>query len=177
MDVAKVPFPYFNLGPLFGERWLNLHWMKYFTSPKPYLPMGTLRDQIIYPDSCNVKFLSLIPFELLKNCSFRIFRRGKVDGMLSWIGRTSFPVVKATNRHGSFFHHRPAFGKSSTNAPVPWASTLKGLMYKYARKFLKLRCLWLVIDLLRFLFTIICWNLMDKVGTNSAPLITYVYWK
>lgn len=128
-----------SLWPLFGGTLTKPPLDEIFYVPqKPYLPMGTLRDQIIYPDSCNDKTSDSDLLELLKivHLEYLVEREGGWDAVRDWQDVLS-GGEKQRIAMARLFHHRPAFAilDECTSAV---SIDVEGLMYKHAQEVLKI---------------------------------------
>lgn len=130
-----------SLWPLFGGKLTKPPLDEIFYVPqKPYLPMGTLRDQIIYPESssscsrCSDEEL----LELLKivHLEYLVDREGGWDSVRDWQDVLS-GGEKQRIAMARLFHHRPAFAilDECTSAV---SIDVEGLMYRYAQETLKI---------------------------------------
>lgn len=130
-----------SLWPLFGGKLTKPPLEEIFYVPqKPYLPMGTLRDQIIYPESsssCNscsdeelLELLKIVHLEYL------VDREGGWDAVRDWQDVLS-GGEKQRIAMARLFHHRPAFAilDECTSAV---SIDVEGLMYRYAQETLKI---------------------------------------
>ena len=125
-----------SLWPLFGGKLTKPSLDDIFYVPqKPYLPLGTLRDQIIYPQSeqncshCNDSEL----LDLLKivHLEYLVEREGGWDSVRDWQDVLS-GGEKQRIAMARLFHHRPAFAilDECTSAV---SIDVEGLMYRYAQ--------------------------------------------
>lgn len=126
-----------SLWPLFGGKLTKPPLDEIFYVPqKPYLPLGTLRDQIIYPQSgtdctrCSDEELK----ELLKivHLEYLIDREGGWDSVRDWQDVLS-GGEKQRIAMARLFHHRPAFAilDECTSAV---SIDVEGLMYRHAQE-------------------------------------------
>ena len=130
-----------SLWPLFGGTLTKPPLDEIFYVPqKPYLPIGTLRDQIIYPQ----------PFDACKNCSdselldllkivhleYLVEREGGWEAVRDWQDVLS-GGEKQRIAMARLFHHRPAFAilDECTSAV---SIDVEGLMYRHAQETLKI---------------------------------------
>lgn len=129
-----------SLWPLFGGKLTKPPLEEIFYVPqKPYLPMGTLRDQIIYPESSSdTKSDDEELLELLKivHLEYLVDREGGWDAVRDWQDVLS-GGEKQRIAMARLFHHRPAFAilDECTSAV---SIDVEGLMYRYAQETLKI---------------------------------------
>lgn len=130
-----------SLWPLFGGKLTKPPLDEIFYVPqRPYLPMGTLRDQIIYPqssDACtNCSDADLL--ELLKtvHLEYLVGREGGWDAVRDWQDVLS-GGEKQRIAMARLFHHRPAFAilDECTSAV---SIDVEGSMYRHAQEDLKI---------------------------------------
>jgi ATP-binding cassette, subfamily D (ALD), member 3 len=128
-----------SLWPLFGGKLTKPPLEEIFYVPqKPYLPMGTLRDQIIYPESRSQDCSDEDLLELLKivHLEYLVEREGGWDAVRDWQDVLS-GGEKQRIAMARLFHHRPAFAilDECTSAV---SIDVEGLMYRYAQEALKI---------------------------------------
>ena len=128
-----------SLWPLFGGKLTKPPLEEIFYVPqKPYLPMGTLRDQIIYPESSSSNCRDEELLELLKivHLEYLVEREGGWDSIRDWQDVLS-GGEKQKIAMARLFHHRPAFAilDECTSAV---SIDVEGLMYKHAQDTLKI---------------------------------------
>ena len=128
-----------SLWPLFGGKLTKPPLDEIFYVPqKPYLPMGTLRDQIIYPESSENNCTDEELLELLKivHLEYLVDREGGWDAVRDWQDVLS-GGEKQRIAMARLFHHKPAFAilDECTSAV---SIDVEGLMYRYAQETLKI---------------------------------------
>lgn len=130
-----------SLWPLFGGKLTKPPLDEIFYVPqRPYLPTGTLRDQLIYPESstnCNqCTDADLLELLRIVHLEYLVDREGGWDSVRDWQDVLS-GGEKQRIAMARLFHHRPAFAilDECTSAV---SIDVEGLMYKYAQETLKI---------------------------------------
>ncbi|KAI9183096.1 hypothetical protein H9P43_004013 [Blastocladiella emersonii ATCC 22665] len=129
-----------DLWPLFGGKVTKPHGNNsvFFVPQKPYLALGTLRDQVIYPDTreqalakglTDEKLLEILDVVRLK---YLVSREGGWDSVQDW-GSALSGGEKQRVAMARLFYHRPAFAvlDESTSAT---SMDAEGIMYEHARE-------------------------------------------
>ncbi|KAG0005292.1 ATP-binding cassette sub- D member 3 [Modicella reniformis] len=128
-----------DLWPLFGGTVTKPHPSKLFYVPqKPYLALGTFRDQVIYPDTKQQAlakgFTDQKLFELLSvvHLGYLIEREGGWDAVQDWADVLS-GGEKQRVAMARLFYHRPQFAilDECTSAV---SIDVEGIMYEHARQ-------------------------------------------
>ncbi|KAF9583853.1 ATP-binding cassette sub- D member 3 [Lunasporangiospora selenospora] len=128
-----------DLWPLFGGTVTKPHPSKLFYVPqKPYLALGTFRDQVIYPDTkpqaLAKGFTDKKLFELLSmvHLGYLIDREGGWDSVQDWADVLS-GGEKQRVAMARLFYHRPQFAilDECTSAV---SIDVEGIMYEHARQ-------------------------------------------
>ncbi|ORZ16636.1 ABC transporter transmembrane region 2-domain-containing protein [Lobosporangium transversale] len=128
-----------DLWPLFGGTVTKPHPSKLFYVPqKPYLALGTFRDQVIYPDTKQQAlakgFTDAKLFELLSvvHLGYLIDREGGWDSVQDWADVLS-GGEKQRVAMARLFYHRPQFAilDECTSAV---SIDVEGIMYEHARQ-------------------------------------------
>ena len=128
-----------GLWPLFGGTLVKPSARNMFYVPqKPYLTLGTLRDQLIYPDSCEeARMRGFIDDNLMAllgkvNLEYLVAREGGWDTVRDWADVLS-GGEKQRVAMARLFYHRPQFAilDECTSAV---SIDVEGQMYQYARE-------------------------------------------
>lgn len=128
-----------GLWPLFGGTLIKPTARNMFYVPqKPYLTLGTLRDQLIYPDTCDEAqskgFIDANLMALLGkvNLEYLVAREGGWDAVRDWADVLS-GGEKQRVAMARLFYHRPQFAilDECTSAV---SIDVEGQMYRYARE-------------------------------------------
>lgn len=128
-----------DLWPLFGGTVTKPHPSKLFYVPqKPYLALGTFRDQVIYPDTKQQAlakgFTDQKLFELLSvvHLGYLVEREGGWDAVQDWADVLS-GGEKQRVAMARLFYHRPQFAilDECTSAV---SIDVEGIMYEHARQ-------------------------------------------
>lgn len=128
-----------GLWPLFGGRLIKPTARNMFYVPqKPYLPLGTLRDQVIYPDGqAELLMRGMTDGDLADllgqvNLAYLIEREGGWDSVRDWADVLS-GGEKQRVAMARLFYHRPQFAilDECTSAV---SIDVEGKMYRYARE-------------------------------------------
>ena len=130
-----------SLWPLFGGKLTKPPLDEIFYVPqRPYLPLGTLRDQIIYPQSTlnctNCTDSELLNLLKIVHLEYLVEREGGWDAVRDWQDVLS-GGEKQRIAMARLFHHRPAFAilDECTSAV---SIDVEGLMYRYAQETLNI---------------------------------------
>lgn len=122
-----------SLWPLFGGQLTKPPLDEIFYVPqKPYLPLGTLRDQITYPKNDQGSDEELLELLKIVHLEYLVEREGGWDAVRDWQDVLS-GGEKQRIAMARLFYHRPAFAilDECTSAV---SIDVEGLMYRYAQE-------------------------------------------